>query len=258
LITSGLGKPPTGTFTQISMGFGEHGCALSTDNDIHCWGNKSSGGAWPNIWPGKYVEVSAGGLHTCALNTTGGIVCYGPYDVITKDKPTTTGKFVSIHAGYAHTCVQADGNGGAKKVHCWGTDNVSTNIDWAWPLDSGKGYSCGEYGHDMTCFGTPSPDYGQTEPPADLKKIAPPFDGDLYYRNRLSLAHYYACAVNGGNQVVCWGLNKGYSNAPDKAVKAKAISVMQNGNMTAGCIIKWDTDQLMCWNRFNKSLLLKP
>ena len=37
-----MGTPPTGTFTQVSVGHG-HACGLRTDKTIACWGTNRYG-----------------------------------------------------------------------------------------------------------------------------------------------------------------------------------------------------------------------
>jgi hypothetical protein len=52
------------------------GCALLLDGTLSCW---PDGGFWPPP-TGTYTQLSCGRMHACALSTTNEIACWG-YDV---------------------------------------------------------------------------------------------------------------------------------------------------------------------------------
>ena len=73
----GRGNPPPGTFTDAGAG-GTHGCALTTDAGLACWGGFSSNGApLPTPPAGIFTAVSAGYDHSCGIRADATLACVG-------------------------------------------------------------------------------------------------------------------------------------------------------------------------------------
>ncbi|HEX7118348.1 MAG TPA: hypothetical protein VF212_06145 [Longimicrobiales bacterium] len=81
---------PNGQYVQLAVG-GEHGCGLTADAMVYCWGRGGSG-QLGNGDPSanssipvlvdlpagvRIVEIAAGGMHTCALSDAGDVYCWG-------------------------------------------------------------------------------------------------------------------------------------------------------------------------------------
>ena len=112
----GRGNPPPGTFTDAGAG-GTHGCALTTDAGIACWGGFSSNGApLPPPPAGTFTAVSAGYDHSCGIRDDATLACVGD-DAAGRATPPA-GTFRSLSAGYSHSCaVRSNG-----AVACWGSN----------------------------------------------------------------------------------------------------------------------------------------
>lgn len=74
-------RPPTGTFTQVSAGFG-HACAVRTTGSVVCWGDKPLVGKSSAPPSGQFrsVSVAKSGFYFgfyCAIRVNGALLCWG-------------------------------------------------------------------------------------------------------------------------------------------------------------------------------------
>ncbi|MGA2286021.1 MAG: hypothetical protein ABSG55_07125 [Dehalococcoidia bacterium] len=199
--------------THIRMG-GFHGCGLTAQGGVECWGGDSDG----ELGDGKHgptlvnplpspviglqrgvVAVTAGGGHSCALTSFGTVRCWGQnfYDqlgAISDDKcqlqlgakgtPCSAnplevhklaGKAISVVAGGQFTCaIIADGS-----VQCWGLN-----------LFGQLGAQAKDFCFDSPCSRTPLTVTGLDEPVTQL-----------------ALGSGHACALTASGGVKCWGEN---------------------------------------------------
>ena len=208
--TSSEDHNPLGSIAAISSG-NSHTCALTTDENVKCWGVGGSGrlgnGATGNaLTPvdvhtssedhnplGGITSISSGGWHTCALTTDRNVKCWGagsgrlgngatgnaltPVDVHTSSEDhNPLGGITSISSGGWHTCaLTTDGN-----VKCWGYG------------------SYGRLGNGAT---------GNTLTPVDVRtsaEDASPLSGI----DAISAGHSYTCALTTDGNVKCWGYGK--------------------------------------------------
>ncbi|WP_188791471.1 cell wall-binding repeat-containing protein [Ornithinimicrobium pekingense] len=141
---SGLGP---GTTAQVSAGV-HHGCAVTREGAVRCWGDNAEGGlGYPHPGGGGYwslVPVEVGGLgpgsatavdasgsgFNCALTTAAATVCwgantFGTLGVGAASEPRATpgpvqglggGTTAQVAAGYRHVCALTTGG----EVRCWG------------------------------------------------------------------------------------------------------------------------------------------
>lgn len=123
----------------ISVGLGDHACAVTSDRTVECWGNNSAGELGDGTTTNRdvpvtvsglsdVIAVAAGGAHTCALTANGGVKCWGLNAdgelgngaTTNSDAPVDvtglTSGVVAIAAGSLHTCALTSGGG----VKCWG------------------------------------------------------------------------------------------------------------------------------------------
>ena len=125
---AGRSEPGGPTYRAISVGY-LHNCAVTTENQIRCWGYSQypgGGGPEPDLDrdlddppDGDFLDVAAGNYHTCGLRTDGSVVCWGSSHEGQATSPG--GRFTAISAGDNHTCGLRPGG----EVECWGELNYS-------------------------------------------------------------------------------------------------------------------------------------
>ena len=159
--------PTSGTFSEVSAGWG-HACAIeSPSGSVQCWGYDSNGQATPPV--GSFTKVAAGHQHTCALDGAGAVECWGISDGSPDDSgqvtsAPTSGVYEDLAAGHEHTCARAtDGS-----VTCWGEGVAGHTTPPAATyaaVTAGKQFSCGilQATSTVTCWGTDM--NGQGSPP---------------------------------------------------------------------------------------------
>ncbi len=177
-------------FTQVSVGFWEHSCGVTTSGAAYCWGIAATGRLgndstrqtcelYPPL-PCSYVplrveggltfkSVSVGDYFTCGLTTAGYGYCwgYGYFGELgngARDSSTMPVKvagglsFADIEAGPSHAC----GLTTAGKVYCWGGSYGSTpvavfaNLTFGFLAagdDAGTPWTCAlTTGNDLYCW----------------------------------------------------------------------------------------------------------
>ncbi len=178
------------TFTQVSVGFWQHSCGVTTSGAAYCWGIAATGrlgndsttqtcGAYPPL-PCSYVplrveggltfkSVSVGDYFTCGLTTAGDGYCWGYGTTGDLGNGATTNSttpvkvagglsFADIEAGSSHAC----GLSTAGKVYCWGGSYGSTpvavfaNLTFGFLAagdDGGTPWTCAlTTGNDLYCW----------------------------------------------------------------------------------------------------------
>ena len=145
---AGQASPPTGAFSQISVGY-HHACGLRTDGHIACWGRDDFGQS--QVPDELYVQVSAGEVHSCALKGDGVLRCWGDDHHLATEVPQ--GTFREVSAGYWHTCALTT----AGEAACWGHDalfQASPPPGAYTTVRAGFYHSCGQRGDGaLDCWG---------------------------------------------------------------------------------------------------------
>jgi hypothetical protein len=108
----GGGTPPSGTFSQISIGGGQGGCGIRTDNTLACWGSKSK--STPPS--GTFSQVSVGSQRTCGVKTDSTVTCWGSNKSDEVAPPSDTFYQVSAEAKNFTCGIRMDNT-----LACWGT-----------------------------------------------------------------------------------------------------------------------------------------
>jgi alpha-tubulin suppressor-like RCC1 family protein len=245
----GQAHPPTGEFSQVSMG-SYHSCALGLDGTITCFGAGMSDQNCVNhecgqaIAPsGTFTEVSAGDQHTCAVATDSTIVCWGAgktdsactIDQCGQANPPA-GAFAKVAAGYHHSCALAlDGT-----VKCWGDPTEVVEPEGVFTdLVSGGFGDCGirEDG-SLQCWG-----------PSGILALPAPPPGAF---GSAALSIHWGCGIQkpSGN-LLCWGQDMGANlNAPDGSFLQLAVGDAH------GCAVRSD-NTVVCWGD-NSALESQP
>ena len=152
---AGRGVPTTGS---------DHGCAVTADGSIACWGSNEFGQSDPPA--GQYSEVSAGSTHTCALNVAGEVRCWGTPNDARIAAPQ--GRYTSIDAGYDHTCALSESG----EIVCWSwnEDGQATPPSGRFTaFSAGRWHSCAlDDAGELSCWGASVT--GQTDVPHALQQ----------------------------------------------------------------------------------------
>ena len=206
--TSSSDSSALGGIAAISSG-SSHTCALTTGNNVVCWGRGNSGqlgngGTARSLIPvdvhtsssdtsalSGIAAISSGSNHTCAVTEGGNVKCWGngfygglgngattnsltPVDVHTSSSDSAAlGSIAAISSGHSYTCALTTGN----NIKCWGAG------------------SYGRLGNGGT---------GSSSIPVDVRTSSSD-SAALGGIAAISSGPYHTCALTTGNNVVCWG-----------------------------------------------------
>jgi len=238
--------PPDLDFRVISSG-GQHGCGVSAQQFLYCWGRPEEGqignglkGGGPQPLPAsvgseRFTTVTAGELHSCALNLGGFAYCWGadnlgqlgdhrrvnsstPIPVVGPNgQPTSALRFTRISAGGTHTC--AIQQGGA--AYCWGDGRIgalgngSTNISDV-PVAVSGGHSFAEIsaGLNHSCGVTTGGDVycwgANIRGQVGVATAGAPQLTPAHVGSgfaSITAGDEFTCALASGGAARCWGLN---------------------------------------------------
>ena len=123
--THGQASPPPGTYTDIAVNT-DYSCAIRTDGRLACWGDDTDGRATPPA--GEFTDVTANYSHPCGLRADGTIICWGfarvEYPGGERTDRPPSGAFTDISLGGAVGCgVRTD-----QSIQCWGYTSVPNGI----------------------------------------------------------------------------------------------------------------------------------
>lgn len=251
--------------SQISAGTA-HTCALTTNGNVHCWGDGFYGqlgyGSSSNrSLPGDAIpdftninQVSVGGIHTCILTTNGSVHCWGDGqngklgygDTSDRNSPGEAipdlTNVTQISSGSSHTCALVE-NG---SVHCWGAGGNSqlgygnsnerqspgepipglTNVVH---ISAGNLRTCALLeGGSVSCWGAGYLGYGNTSGSSTPGGAVPGLSDVV----QLSTGATYSCARVMAGNAYCWGWGNsgrlGYGNTSDRLVPGEPIPGLNN------------------------------
>ena len=217
---------------QVSMG-AAHVCAVTTDNDLYCWGSSNCGqvGAGSNtsqttpaLIMSDVLSVGLGDLHTCAITLDKKLYCWGlnttgqigdgtktnqlsPVQIKISETEYLT-DVASVSLGGKHTCaLKTNGD-----LYCWGSN------------------SSGQVGNDSSD--------DQTTPVLILTGVS-----------TVSSRADHVCAVTSTGELYCWGM-KLVSSGVSSAQKTPELIKKDMASASLGsyhnCAIKND-GTLFCW-----------
>jgi alpha-tubulin suppressor-like RCC1 family protein len=182
----------------------EHGCAITQDQKVVCWGRNDYGQIYPpqsdslerldQHWFSDLPlqSITVGRAHSCGLTLTGTVLCWGRSQEGQIDIPNDLQEVIQVETGWHNTCaLQTNG-----QVKCWGENDQYQNevpSESFQSISLGKHFACGITDtQQLRCWGRN--DYAQSEAPA----------GQNFQKVVLSLG-YHACALTTTQEIMCWG-----------------------------------------------------
>ncbi len=231
------------TVITVTAG-GSHTCALTSDDDLHCWGENGYGQVGvgsntdqvtPQLVASDVSSVSAGTSHTCGIQA-GIVYCWGynssgqlglasyasqvfPQQVV-NTTVFTNGSATAVSAGGSHTCVISSG-----AAYCWGLGTsgqlgnaASTSSNKAVKVSNGamtnSGLSAITAGGTHTCAIKSGTAYcwgndrsGQLGNNTNLTNVNTPATvATITGVSDLSAGKLHTCAISAG-LAYCWGEN---------------------------------------------------
>ncbi len=189
------GPPPTiepTVFTEVSSGE-EHGCGLTVEGAVKCWGSDESGQATSP--DGTFLQISAGNWTNCGVKADHSITCWGKNDYnLVSAHPTGT-NFAQVSVGLMVAC----GLKGDKTVVCWGDkgDGRLVAQSGMTQISAGQWHTCGiRTDGSIYCWGDDG-GTGRTKPPV--------LSAGTW--TQVSAAAWHTCGVSSNGEAVCWGNN---------------------------------------------------
>ena len=120
---AGKASPPTGTFTQVTLGWYST-CGLKTDGTVACWGETANNQNAGFPTGQTFTQISSGEVHTCGIKTDGTLYCWGGFNGFGETTPPS-GTYTQVATGWNHACaIKTDGT-----LACWGAGTTNTGTD---------------------------------------------------------------------------------------------------------------------------------
>jgi alpha-tubulin suppressor-like RCC1 family protein len=231
-----------GSWDSLGMGFA-HGCAITVDGRLFCWGAGSTGRIGNDDTADSWVpvqefhgatnwrQVSAGSGHTCAVRTNNHLFCWGSgaggrlannsdfQDAhVPIEESTQARDWSQVAAGGSHTCaIKTDG-----RLFCWGDnfagalgDNTKTYrvlpeqehsaaTDWD-QVATGSAHTCAvKTNRHLYCWGNGG--NGRLGNDATTESLVPLREAHNHADWRqVSASREHTCAVKTDNRLFCWG-----------------------------------------------------
>jgi hypothetical protein len=265
------GLPGSASCQQVSAG-SRQACAL-TDGNVRCWGPGSQG-AVSFAGGGRPVQISAGDDHGCALTDDGQVQCWGGnrYGQLGTgqqgpDQPTAVraaalgDAMTSLSAGVQATC----GIARDRSLRCWGWNSFNALgtgthqngavlvperppafgaelLDFHISRAPDSAMSCALAGRTVQCYGRGT---------GFERKETGPAEG-LVSPVQIALGYGHACALEADGRLLCWGWN-GQGQVGDGTTRdaARPVVVLDGvasvaAGFTHSCAVTMDR-RLRCW-----------
>ena len=235
-----------------------HGCKLSADGQLACWGDNTHGQANPP--PGTYTDIAVSRNYSCAIRSDGRVACWGEernyscairsegqVECLGDDPPA--GAFTAVTANPFHPCgIRVDGT-----IDCWGDSETQypgggstdrppsgTYTD----ISLGEVVGCGiRTDQSIQCWGWTSGSLG----------IGPSPQGTF---TSVDVRRRTACALRTDSTITCWG--KHYVPLPDAPAGSFIdISVTRGDFDTYSCALRTDLT-ITCWGEDSLTLPYRP
>lgn len=269
--------------TSLEAGM-DHICAIQA-SEVWCWGanynaqidstyvNRSVATRVPGTTGAIAVDGSEGS--TCLVDDAGDVKCWGRLliqrpdggtDAFTPTTVTGVSNVTKISMGMSHACVvQADGSS-----YCWGADGaaqcssggsgfqaapIRTAVPTALDVSLGEFTSCFLYPDlRVGCFGYNV--WGNASGRPGNNQHGPAFVSNVSDVVSFSAAGRHTCAVNGAQEVYCWGFTPygqlgdgegNWRNTPQIVAGLSGLpsQVAMSANFT--CTLSGASNDMHCW-----------
>ena len=231
-------------YAQVSAS-SSHTCAITTGQQIKCWGSNSSGQLGDGTTTSRnspvlidssttYTQISTGFNHTCGITTSRFLKCWGGNSnsqlgdgtTMQRDLPflvDDSGSYTQVSAGTNYTCGITTASTGNLK--CWGTQTNGA---------LGNGITTGSVSTPVTVLSS-------------------------FQFTQVATGSSHACAIQSSPQkLFCWGLATAgrLGNGVISGVQSTPVEI-NNGatyiQVAAGgahtCAIRATTSSLECWGQ---------
>lgn len=205
-----------------------HGCYLTTEGKLYCWGINTNGEAGAGIFTGlvpvpmkvapslTFSRLTVGASHGCAIATDAVLYCWGANEsgeigIGTTFRPQMVPiavggdmRFARVAAGRYHTCAVTI----SAETFCWGGGvRTPAKIETAVPfssLSAGISFTCGLDAEGFAyCWGTNG--RGQLGNGANTSSTTPVAVAGGIRFSMVSNGNDFACGLATDGVVYCWG-----------------------------------------------------
>ena len=241
---------PEGVGRALQIGVGQkHGCAVSDEGRVLCWGSSELGQLGdgtqvdhlvptPTTDFGVAVALAVGGFHACAVDEEGGTWCWGS---------TTRGQIGLVEDNPDDECASEEG-----PISCL---PVPVPLpERAQLLAAGKEHTCAAVeGGAVLCWGSNQEGqlgnggFDDTPEPTPLSVPVPTPVVEL------ESGETQSCSVSGTREIFCWGGNR--AGQLGQTARLTSPLPLRTGHAATGDAIEagdahtcvWEGDAAWCW-----------
>lgn len=261
---------------MASVGLSGHACAVTTSDQVYCWGRNYEGqignGSYtdvlvPTAVPGTGTVVAAGETTTCRLDATGQASCWGrnrdgnlgngEFDYSTVPVRVQTSLIArDISTSEAGACLITD----TQAMRCWAISEAATTPTTTFAPDSFRVISMGithrcavrlttdsSTTRTVVCWGNNN--YGQLGSSGANFQTDPTPIAETSKYTMLAAGWTQTCGITEGRRLFCWGQNRNLFNQLPAERGGQGLawtSVTGRWQVTCGTV-DTPTKDAYCW-----------
>jgi hypothetical protein len=235
---------PATLMRQISVGR-DHACGVTQEDEVRCWGVNSRGQT--RAPSGAFTWVTAGPTFSCGLRAEGSLSCWGTLT------PEPAPLFQRVSVGAAHGCaVKAD-----QTLSCWGWPRagretppsgpftqIAVGVDHSCAIDSDRLVQCWGVGIDPNRF----------ERDGDFDQASPLPSLNTQTVSMIAVGDFHSCVITTSGDVSCWGDSRyGQTTTPVLSAAPREISL----GARHSCVLT-EVGEAICWGDDQAQQLAPP